>query len=115
MLDDSDPCPRCQLLIGDHTLRQMRACRPSKDLDLPFEESHRTEAEIETAMAGGLIVRAAVLDSPLGKVPALVFRFVKGDGLATFPDVTLVGDAAMMQKTTSLIATAAQTAIRASS
>jgi hypothetical protein len=114
MYDDAATCPRCKRLIGDHTLTQFRECHPSKDLDLPFEESPSSESEIETLMAGGLIVVAAVMDSPLGKVPTLIFRFVKGDGIQTFPDMTLVGDPAMMRNIPPLVAKAVDSAIKAS-
>jgi hypothetical protein len=71
-------------------------------------------AQVETLMAGGLIVLAAVMDSPLGKVPILIFRFVKGDGVEMFPDMTLVGDPAMMRNTSMLVARAVDAAIKAS-
>jgi hypothetical protein len=114
MYDDADPCPRCERLVGDHTLRQFRECHPTNDLDLPFEESSLAESQLETLVAGGLIVIAAVMDTALGKVPTLVFRFVKGNGIEMFPDMTLVGDPAMMRKTSKLVAQAVDLAIKAS-
>jgi hypothetical protein len=114
MYDDTDHCPRCKRQVGDHTLRQFRDCHPTKDLDLPFEESPLAASQLETLMAGGLIVLAAVMDTALGKVPTLVFRFVKGNGIEMFPDMTLVGDAAMMHQTSKLVAQAARAAVKAS-
>jgi hypothetical protein len=54
------------------------------------------------------------MDSPLGKVPTLIFRFVKGDGIQTFPDMTLVGDPGMMRKIPPLVTEAVDSAIKGS-
>mgnify|MGYP001585782393 CR=1 FL=1 len=96
-------------------MREMRVCHPAEDLNFGFQDNpdgvfHTT---IETQMAGGLVVMAATMDSPIGKVPALVFKFAKPDGITFFDDMTLVLDKTAMLNTGSLVQRAATTAVKA--
>lgn len=48
----------------------------SDDLNLPFEDQPRTEVDLtDVVLCAGFVVMAAKIPSPLGDVPALVFRF----------------------------------------
>ena len=82
-------------------------------LNLPYEENPApAELDLSDALiAGGLVVMAATVPTEIGKVPALVFRFVLADG--TFlPPVLFACSVGEMRKTTDLVAGAVHGAIR---
>lgn len=51
------------------------------DLNLPFEEQPRTEIDVnDLVLVAGFVCMAAKVPTPIGEVPALVFRFALPGG-----------------------------------
>jgi hypothetical protein len=95
-------------------MRQLRECHPAEDLNLPFEESEmQMLLGAGGQQSGGVVVLAGSIDSALGKFPVLVFRFVQGDGLTFYPDMTLIGDDTLIRNTAALVQQSAASAIKA--
>jgi hypothetical protein len=83
------------------------------DLDLPFEEvpGGPVHAPLENPIiAGGLVVRAAVLPTEAGPMPALVFDFKLANGTAA-PPIVFVSDADQVGKLSPLIEAAVRAAL----
>lgn len=86
------------------------------DLDLPYEDvpgGPVTANLSHPLVAGGLVVRAAVVPTLNGNHPALVFDFHLADGTVLRP-IVLVADADQIGKTVPLVDQAAKAAIKAS-
>lgn len=63
----------------------------SGDLNLPYEPvgGDPIPIRLEGHMCGGVVVRAAVSETPLGKMPMLVFTFASADGRGFLPPIIL--------------------------
>lgn len=108
-------CLTCRRPIDEHLVKELRECDPTRNA-MPYEElaDGPVEQEISTMIAGALTTLAATVDGgPIGKLPAVVFRFFSVDGAEPFPDMTLVLDDAAMRDLRRLIGDAADSAIKA--
>jgi hypothetical protein len=86
---------------------------PFPGWSLPFEEQptdpmHDTG---DAVMVGGLVVMGAVIPSPLGSFPALVFRFQDAERQFLRP-IALVLDAVRMRGVPPLVTASVEAAIR---
>lgn len=72
-------CPTCGVAIGDHTIRGYAECTAGLNFVLPYESVPGGMMEwpgVENSiMAGSIVARALVADTPLGKVPVLGITF----------------------------------------
>lgn len=84
------------------------------DLDLPFEEipGEPLRVDMESYICGGLVVRAAGVETTEGPKAALVFDFYLADGV-TLPHILYVADDDQMEKVPKLVADAVESALRA--
>ena len=84
--------------------------RRDKGWHLPFEEQPAVETDAGL-VAGGVVVMASLASTPLGKLPALTFRF-EVPGLTVMPTVTLLLDAERLAELPGLVQQATVAAIR---
>lgn len=59
------------------------------DMNLPFQPQERTEIDDAFAMSGGVVVAAALVPTPDGPEPVLIFRFARADGSGFMTPVAL--------------------------
>lgn len=120
--DFGAPCPRCQRPIGEHTLNEYAEELQATGFDYttPFAEKPGGAVKfraIEGQVAGAIEIGAAVLDSALGKLPALRFQFFgAGEGpmeRVPFEPVTLIGDVRLLRDVAELVAASVDHAILA--
>lgn len=91
-----DPCPGCKRPIGDHTIRGYGDCLQAAgfDYELPHEDVPDGPVRmpgVEGSLVGEVVIRSAVLDTLIGRLPALQFTFI-GAGSRPLPPITLVMD-----------------------
>lgn len=88
----------------------------SGDLNLPYEPVEGAPIQIDTDghLCGGVVVRAAVAESPLGKIPMLVFTFADASGRGFLPPIMLaIEDAATATGIVTLVRDATMAAMQA--
>ena len=80
---------------------------------LPFEEQPTSDLHdaSNAVMVGGLVVMGAMIPTPLGRFPALVFRFEDATR-RQLPPIVLVLDAVQMAEVPPLVTAAVEAAIR---
>lgn len=85
------------------------------ELDLPFEEvpDGPIDQELAAFFCGGVIVRAAVLPTSKGPMPALVFDFKVVEGGEPLPSIALIQDPDQTKKFAALVQSAAHASIKA--
>lgn len=110
-MSDDDVCPSCNTLVIDHSIRQMRDCHPTQDLNLPFEKATGDLTFGDMEQAGGIVMLACAIEMPHGKVPAIVFRFVHPDGLNFYPDRIYACEPQQLQQVVDLVTQTASQAI----
>src|SRR5579872_328236 len=97
--DHDLPCQVCGTPIGDHTIRGYAEELSASGIEyhMPMQEIPggplRFEG-IDGEFAGSLDVAAAFVETALGRLPLLQFRFY-GPERAPFPLINLVGDVRM--------------------
>lgn len=93
----------------------MANCHPGGDHSLPYENlpGGMQWESIESFMADQIVVKAGVMDTVLGRLPTLVFKFSSTDD-KVFPDIVFVGDERVMRETSLLVQSCTQMAIQAS-
>lgn len=69
--------------------------------------------EGQAVLVGAVVLRAGVVDSPLGKYPALIFGFKDGGGKEVNP-IVLVMDSSAMAKVPRLVSKAVMQALKKS-
>lgn len=121
-LDYTKPCPGCQQPIGEHTIAGYGDCLKAAGFNytLPYEDipdGPLIFPGIEGHVAGEVTVGGGFIDSAMGRVPVLQFRFT-GPGAApmerrTLPPITLVLDANGLKTFRQLVATNVDKAILA--
>lgn len=79
-VDYDDPCPGCGVAIGDHTFRAYAAClqKAGFDYKLPSETIPGGPVRfpnLDAIPCGNVTVRSAVLPTPLGPMPTLLWDF----------------------------------------
>lgn len=85
------------------------------DLDLPFE-LNPPGAELDLSdglVAGGVVVLAATLTGPTGKMPGIVFRFANPDGSGFYPPITLILEEHRLLDVKLLVAKAVNASVKA--
>ena len=86
------------------------------DLDLPFEDVPDGPVSVgldpRAVLVGGVVVRAAVIPTPQGPLPAVIFDFHLATGGA-LPPVVFAGDADQVSKLVPLVEASAAAAIAA--
>lgn len=84
------------------------------DLDLPFEEAPHgpiaTPISTDSVICGGLVIRAAAIDTPMGRLPALIFDFHRVTGEPLAP-VVFVNDPDQVSKLIPLVEASVTAAI----
>lgn len=118
-----EPCPRCGVLVGDHTIRGYGECLDAAGFNyhVPFEEVPggpvRMTADADQMVVGAIDVVAACTDTAFGKLPMVGFRFyaagVTPMSKVPTPLYLLVGDADILQRTKELVIKNVNAAIRA--
>lgn len=105
-------CPRCDELVDEHTVAGLRTCMADlHDHHLPFEAAPAGLEQEAQQMAGGVVVKAGVMDHVIGRYPVLVFEF---SGVAgPFKPITLLLDADAMRHVARLVSRSAEAAIKA--
>lgn len=79
--DEHELCGRCGRVVNEHTVGEWRTCLSDlHDHILPFEAMPETQQTLDMVMAGSIVVKAAVHDSPIGAFPVLVFEFTTPEG-----------------------------------
>lgn len=105
-------CPHCNVAVGDHTIRGYGDCLAAQGFN-----HHEPYTEIpdgplmmgtgEQIMVGEINLKSGTMDTPLGRLPVLMFQFV-GPGLTPMsrvftPEYLYVGDTDLMRKTKELV------------
>lgn len=118
-----EACPRCGVLVGEHTIRGYGDClhASGRDYLVPFEEIPggpvRMTADADQMMVGEIDVVSAVTDTALGRLPIVGFRFYAAGATpmsrVPTPLYLLVQDAAGMQRMKELVNKSVNSAIRA--
>lgn len=85
------------------------------DLNLPFEPQEPTETYEAFAMSGGVVVMSALVPTPAGLEPMIVFRFAHADGSGFMPPIALGFEADQVDGLTLLIRQAMERALEAAS
>jgi len=115
--DYDAPCEMCGKPIGDHTIAgyadELRA--DGRDFQIPHREIEGGPlrfASIDGEMAGAVFVGSAMLDTAIGRVPALRFQFV-GPEQKQLDPIWLVLDIETMRTIPPLVAGAVDRAVLA--
>lgn len=121
-LDLTKTCPGCAEPIGEHTIAGYQQCLQAAGFDyvLPFEDvpdGPLSTPHIDSQLVGEVTVAAAVIDSPMGRLPALRFTFT-GPGpdpmsRRSLRPIDLVMDANGLRSVRQLISTSVDRAILA--
>lgn len=87
------------------------------DLDLPFEEvpGGPITGPIDPAaiLCGGIVVRSAAIESPAGRLPALILDLYRVDGHRLPPVLLVTEDPEQLRKVVPLIEASVACAIKA--
>jgi len=87
------------------------------DLDLPFEEIPggpvAAPLHPDALVCGGVVIRASVLETDAGRLPALIFDFYGVTGVALPPVVLTSDDVNQLRKLVPLVEASVAAAARA--
>lgn len=115
------PCPTCHEPVGGHTIDGYQECAAGLNYNLPYGDVPggplRTPAG-DSVMAGEVTVGAGAIDTPLGRIPVLQFRFFSASPtvpMAHIPirPVILVLDPTGLRNFSAIVARAVSAAIKA--
>jgi hypothetical protein len=121
-LDLTNLCPGCGTAIGDHTIRGYSECleRAGFDYEIPHEDVPGGPVKLPGVtgdVVGEVVVRSAVMETRLGKVPLLIFDFAGAGPFPmsrrSLPPVNLVMDKRGLRAFAQLVAKSVESAIRA--
>lgn len=89
--------------------------RDGHDLNLPYESvgGDPIAYSEDVHMSGGLVIRSAVAQTPLGPMPLLVFTFARADGAGFLTPIALGVDEQVAAGLTKLVADALRGALQA--
>lgn len=87
------------------------------DLDLPFEEvpggPFAAPLAPNSMLCGGVVIRAAAIETEAGRMPALVFDFHHVTGVQLAPVVLVSDDADQLRKLIPLVESSVTAALKA--